>query len=79
MPYLQSSISPAIRLSIARDRTTTVRASVKDIERTLLISIVLVILVVFAVSAHGAVHDHPQYCRAAVPGGHLRWNVFTGL
>ena len=47
MPYLQSSISPAIQLSIASDRTTTVRASVKDIERTLLISIALVIMVVF--------------------------------
>ena len=45
--HLQSSISPAIKLSIVMDRTTTVRASVKDIERTLLISIALVILVVF--------------------------------
>jgi len=48
MPYLQSSISPAIELTIALDRTVTVRASVKDIEFTLLLSIVLVILVVFA-------------------------------
>jgi multidrug efflux pump len=48
MPYLRSSISPAIDLTIAMDRTVTVRASVKDIETTLLISIVLVILVVFA-------------------------------
>jgi multidrug efflux pump len=48
MPYLQSSISPAIQLSVAMDRTVTVRASVKDIEFTLLLSIVLVILVVFA-------------------------------
>src|SRR5260370_1237713 len=48
MPYLQSSISPAIELSIALDRTVTVRASVTDIEFTLLLSIVLVILVVFA-------------------------------
>ncbi|HEY3971680.1 MAG TPA: multidrug efflux RND transporter permease subunit [Candidatus Sulfotelmatobacter sp.] len=47
MPYLQSSISPALKLSIASDRTITVRASVKEIERTLLISILLVILVVF--------------------------------
>jgi multidrug efflux pump len=47
LPYLQSSISPAIHLSVVMDRTTSVRASVKDIERTLLISIVLVILVVF--------------------------------
>jgi multidrug efflux pump len=48
MPYLQSSISPAIKLSIALDRTVTVRASVKDIEFTLIVSIILVILVVFA-------------------------------
>ncbi len=47
IPYLQSSISPAIELSVVSDRTTTVRASVKDIERTLLISIFLVIMVVF--------------------------------
>ena len=47
MPYLQSSISPAIKLAVVMDRTVTVRASVKDIETTLLISIVLVILVVF--------------------------------
>src|ERR1700731_4207715 len=48
MPFLQSSISPAIDLTIAMDRTVTVRASVKDIETTLLISVILVILVVFA-------------------------------
>src|SRR5882672_10242497 len=36
MPYLRSSISPAINLTIAMDRTVTVRASVKDIETTLL-------------------------------------------
>ena len=48
MPFLRSSISPAISLSIAMDRTVTVRASVKDIETTLIISVILVILVVFA-------------------------------
>jgi hydrophobe/amphiphile efflux-1 (HAE1) family protein len=48
LPQLQAAISPAIRLSVVMDRTTTVRASVHDIEITLLLSIVLVILVVFA-------------------------------
>ena len=47
LPYLQSSISPAISLTVALDRTVVVRASVKDIETTLLISICLVIMVVF--------------------------------
>jgi hydrophobe/amphiphile efflux-1 (HAE1) family protein len=48
LPQLRSSISPAIQISVVMDRTTTIRASVHDIEITLLISIVLVILVVFA-------------------------------
>ncbi len=47
IPFLQSSISPAMKLSVVMDRTVSVRASVKDIERTLLISIALVIMVVF--------------------------------
>jgi multidrug efflux pump len=48
LPLLKTSISPAIDVSVVMDRTTTVRASVHDIEITLLISVVLVILVVFA-------------------------------
>jgi multidrug efflux pump len=48
LPELQNSISPAIKLDVVSDRTTTVRASVHDIEITLLISVMLVILVVFA-------------------------------
>jgi multidrug efflux pump len=48
LPTLKTSISPAIDVSIVMDRTTTVRASVHDIEITLLISVVLVIFVVFA-------------------------------
>ncbi len=48
LPQLQASISPAIKLQVALDRTATVRASVKDITRTLVITIVLVVLVVFA-------------------------------
>ena len=47
LPQLQASISPAIKMSVVLDRTTTIRASVNDVELTLLISISLVILVVF--------------------------------
>jgi hydrophobic/amphiphilic exporter-1 (mainly G- bacteria), HAE1 family len=47
IPDLASSINPAIDVTIALDRSTTIRASVVDVERTLLISIGLVVLVVF--------------------------------
>ena len=47
LPLLQASIPPAIRIDVAQDRTVTIRSSVKDVEMTLIISVVLVILVVF--------------------------------
>ncbi len=47
LPMLEASIPPAIQVHVALDRTTTIRASVRDVTRTLIISIMLVIMVVF--------------------------------
>ena len=47
MPRLQASVPPAMQIHVALDRTQTIRESVKEVTRTLLISILLVILVVF--------------------------------
>jgi multidrug efflux pump len=47
LPFLRASLPPSINLVVGLDRTTTVRASVKDVQRTLVISVVLVTLVVF--------------------------------
>ncbi|WP_420103831.1 efflux RND transporter permease subunit [Bosea sp. (in: a-proteobacteria)] len=47
LPEIQSWVPAGIQFSIMSDRTTTIRASIADIQHTLLISIVLVMLVVF--------------------------------
>ena len=47
LPHLQAQIPPTIRIAVEVDRTIVIRASVRDVERTLLISILLVVLVVF--------------------------------
>jgi len=47
LPSLKASIPSAIDTDIVLDRTQTIRASVRDVERSLMISITLVILVVF--------------------------------
>ncbi len=47
IPSLKASIPAAMDFTVMLDRTTTIRASVSDVERTLAISIALVILVVF--------------------------------
>ena len=47
LPSLMASIPPSIHESIALDRTQTIRGSVHDVELTLLISVLLVVVVVF--------------------------------
>jgi multidrug efflux pump len=47
IPSLKASIPSAIDVRVVLDRTQTIRASVKDVERTLVISVCLVIFVVF--------------------------------
>ncbi len=47
LPQLEGAIPRAIQLTVAVDQTVTIRASVSDVERTLVISVLLVILVVF--------------------------------
>src|SRR6202161_2409649 len=48
IPQLSASISPAIDIGLAVDRSTTIRTSLRDVERTLILAVLLVILVVFA-------------------------------
>jgi multidrug efflux pump len=47
LPYLRASMASAIDLNVVLDRTPTIRASLREVERTLMISIALVIMVVF--------------------------------
>ena len=47
LPFLEAGVSRGVRFTVVLDRTTTIRASVSDVERTLIISICLVVVVVF--------------------------------
>jgi multidrug efflux pump len=47
LPVLKASIPQSIDVRVAMDQTVTIRASVHDVERSLLISVALVVLVVF--------------------------------
>src|SRR5450755_1628542 len=48
LPQLRASISPAIDVNLAVDRSITIRTSLRDVERTLILAVLLVIVVVFA-------------------------------
>ena len=47
LPQLQSSLPAAVQVSILTDRTTTIRASVKDVQFELLLAVALVVMVIF--------------------------------
>jgi multidrug efflux pump len=47
LPQIKAAIPQSIKLNVTQDQTVTIRASVRDIERSLGVSIVLVVLVVF--------------------------------
>jgi HAE1 family hydrophobic/amphiphilic exporter-1 len=47
LPVLQASIPPAIKVSIIADRTDTIRASVSDVQFTLILTVFLVVMVIF--------------------------------
>ncbi len=53
LPLLSASIPSAIDLKVVIDRTPTIRASLREVERMLLLSIVLVVLVVFVFLRNG--------------------------
>jgi len=47
LPKLRSAIPPSVRISILADRTATIRASVRDVQFTLVLAVLLVVMVIF--------------------------------
>jgi len=64
LPNLSHAISPAVKVVVAADRSQTIRASVADVELTLLLSVFLVVLVVFLFLRSGRATTIPM---VAVP------------
>src|SRR5205085_10045459 len=47
LPKLRAAIPPSVKVSILTDRTETIRASVRDVQFTLLLTVALVVMVIF--------------------------------
>ncbi len=47
LPQLQTTLPPAVQVSVLTDRTVTIRASVKDVQFSLLLTVALVVMVIF--------------------------------
>jgi HAE1 family hydrophobic/amphiphilic exporter-1 len=60
MPRLQASMPPSIRVNTLLDRTQNIRSSVRDVEFTLILSIVLVVAIIFVFLRNVAVTVIPS-------------------
>ena len=47
LPRLRSTVPPSVKIAILTDRTATIRASVRDVQFTLVLAVVLVVMVIF--------------------------------
>jgi multidrug efflux pump len=47
LPQLQTSLPPTIQVNVLTDRTVTIRASVKDVQFSLMLTVALVVMVIF--------------------------------
>ena len=53
LPQIQASLPPAIHVDVANDRTVSIRASVRDVQITMVIAVLLVMLVVYLFLRNG--------------------------
>ncbi len=75
LDQLMKSLPSSVKVSILTDRTTTIRASVHDVEFELMLTVALVVHGDFPLPAQSGRHRYSQRRRAALAGGHLRRDV----
>ncbi len=72
LPRLQTSLPGSVKVAVLTDRTTTIRASVQDVEFELLLTIALVVMVIFSVPAQSVGDDHSRASRFR-----FRWSALS--
>ncbi len=79
LPQLTLSLPKSVKVTILTDRTTTIRASVSDVQFSLLLTIALVVVVMFVFLRNSSVNHHSQHCDSDFIGGYVRRDVSDGL
>ena len=79
LPQLRNNIPPNIHLDVVSDRTLTIRASVSDVEFTLMLSVALVVMVIFLFLRNLWATIIPERDHSGRAGGHARRHVLVRL
>ncbi len=79
LPQIENSLPNGINVRIISDRTTTIRASVKDVEFELMLTTALVVMVIFLFLRSASATIIPGIARASFTSRHLRSHVLVGV
>ena len=79
LPTIVANLPAAVDVKILSDRTTTIRASVADVEFELTLAVALVVVVIFLFLRNSSGDHHSQPFGALVAGRHLRRDVSPGF
>ena len=79
LPQLQTSLPASVQVQVLTDRTVTIRASVKDVEFELMLTIALVVMVIFLFLRNLAATIIPSVAVPLVDRGHVWRDVPAGL
>ncbi len=79
LKQLQANLPASVKIAVLTDRTNTIRASVKDVQFEMMLTIALVVMVIFIFLRTLVGDHHSQRCGAAFAGRHLRRDVPAGL
>jgi len=79
LPLLKSSIDPTIDLVVTFDRSITIRASLRQVEQTLMLAVAFVILVVYIFPQQLPRGIDSRLGPCGVVDRHLRRDVSVGL
>jgi multidrug efflux pump subunit AcrB len=79
LPVLEASIPAAVKVNIISDRTQTIRASIADVQFTLILTVVLVVMVIFLFLRNFLGDSHSGRDRAVSADRHIRGALRTRL
>jgi multidrug efflux pump len=78
LPQLKANLPSGMDVSVLTDRTTTIRASIRDVQFSLMLTIALVVMAIF-LFLRNLRHDHSERGRAALTCRHTRSDVSARL
>lgn len=79
LPQLTESLPKSVKVTVLSDRTTNIRASVRDTQFELMLAIALVVMIIYLFFTQYSCHNYSRRRRTAVAYRHLCGDGISGF